>query len=166
MDKIEDCRNTAVVLPRDAAMRFALQLSYQNDSLNIPGRVNIGKEKYFQQYFVFRLGGYISPHMMRRVKTIQTSGVMNWWQKIIKEGFERKHFVDSRVPHKTPTMDGNVLVIFAVWLGGLAFAFATWIWENKSRILYCIWCVCRFGKFIFMLALTFSKTLVSHTLKI
>ncbi len=118
MGKIRMCNKTAVILSRDAAMQYAFHLSNANVSSGTYGRVNLGKETYFEQYYAFLLIGFFTPHMIQSVKTLQTSGVMDWWGKVIMEGFERKHFVDSRILPKRPKMDGNILVIFAVLLGG------------------------------------------------
>lgn len=161
IEEIRKCDKTAVVLPRDAAMRYALQLSHPNVSSTIPGRVNIGKEIYFEQYYAFWLSGHITPYMIRRVKTLQTSGVMDWWEKVIFEGFERTHFVDSRLLPRRPKMDGNIAVIFAVWLAGLTLAKAVWIFEVNSTIWDKLLHIWRFVGLI-LSALTLIKNYVLY----
>lgn len=144
-------------MPRNAILEYKVKLSNHSLAPFNFGRIHIGKEKYFEQYFSFGVSGRVTLYMLKKFKRIQVSGIINWWQDLIIEGFERAHYVDNRLPPKLPQMDGNILVIFLVWLYGLSIAIVLWFWEVKLRFWYCLRYFCKLIKFICMVITAMIK---------
>lgn len=92
LEELKNCNKSAIILPQEASLQYAVKLNNQNQTFHTVGKIHIGKEKYFKQYFSFNLRGHISLYMLKRVKGIQVSGIMNWWEHLIMEGFEREHY--------------------------------------------------------------------------
>lgn len=108
---VENCQKTAVVLPDHISRKF-----YSASKLP---HVFIGQETYSDNDWKFYLKGIVPPYLIRRIHHIAESGVWQWWMQLLSGGNTKRQNVDYVKPG---SLDGNVVIIFAVWGIGLMFS--------------------------------------------
>lgn len=60
----------------------------------------------------FTVGGLIPPYIVRRIKSVEGSGIWRRWEMIFKGSLrENSKTLESEQPKK-PNMTGNVVIIF------------------------------------------------------
>lgn len=118
---LNSCEKTALVLYSNEAEVYSGLLTLKRGSL--------GKETYFQHYFLFNVGGLVTTPFLSRLARIKESGIVEWWTNVTK------HVSLVQLHHKMPnnafqgddhpsgaTMEGNVVVIFTTLLSGQGLA--------------------------------------------
>ncbi|CAL8140847.1 unnamed protein product [Orchesella dallaii] len=122
------CKNSAAILPEV----FALQMV---QGFRKVGKkyAFVGKDPLFTEVFQLELSGWIPFNVWRRVRATETSGVWNWWKKVVgsvsrsvsEEDFRRA----SELIVGTPTMKGNVVIIFILFLMSCMVSLASFFVE-------------------------------------
>ncbi|CAL8135770.1 unnamed protein product [Orchesella dallaii] len=123
---MEQCNKTALVLPY-----FMCQ--QHNKRLHQIGRRNVyvGKEIYNKPSFSFTLSGIMPPYVVKRLSGMGASGLWEWWMKLIQDGSGLSTYRYSKAVRK-PTLDGNILVIYALLSVGLFVALLVFLVENRQ----------------------------------
>ncbi|CAL8135793.1 unnamed protein product [Orchesella dallaii] len=125
---MEQCNKTALILPSFMCQQHKRRLHHL-------GRrdVFVGKEIYTNPSFSFYLGGLIPPYIVKRLSGMGASGLWEWWTKAIHEGSGLKSYTVNKALRK-PTLDGNILVIFALLICGIFVALLCLVIENRKRL--------------------------------
>lgn len=116
------CENTAVALPEHLCGKFAQRIKNEQ---NKKGDVSIGKEVYSNIQMFFDLKGVVHPQIFRRFKGVGSAGIFEWWMKLTRRTssfHELKKFSRTYSPPRPPALDGNVVMLFAVWASGQGVA--------------------------------------------
>lgn len=128
---LNKCNRTALVLQSNQAESYARKLT--------PKRGNVGKNAYFQQYFVFYISGLVTPPFLSRLARIKESGIVEWWVNITSYmstvQFHRSISGSKWIKEGGPagaSLDGNVVVIFSILLAGFALAMSIFTLEMVS----------------------------------
>lgn len=132
------CNKTAVVLPTHMAQLFAIKLQKANKRFSETNfsrkQIDVSEEEYYHTYYTFSLKGNVPPFVMRRIKGAKMSGIFEWHHRRISSSI--KYMPDTNRLVHSPTMSGNVLVIFVVFFVGLAigigFAVMEMLWYLSS----------------------------------
>jgi len=104
------------------------------------------------------LVGYVPPYITLRLRGIQQSGLLEWWNDFISSSGNIPIYRSKQ--HEAPTMKGSILVIFLVLFSGWAISFSVYLLEVRIAIASFIWKnmskFCRLGFCSFVLI--FEKT--------
>ncbi|CAL8135795.1 unnamed protein product [Orchesella dallaii] len=140
---MEQCNKTALLLPSFMCQKY-------HRRLELLGRreVFVGKEIYTNPSHSFTLGGSIPLYIVKRLSGMEASGLWEWWTKIVYEGSGLTYEVNKSL--RKPTLEGNVLVIFALLICGISVALLCLVIENGKRLysqatkgICCVkqWCI-------------------------
>lgn len=127
---IASCKQSALLLPLYKCKQIAEKLTRIGGQQHI----SIGSEVYTDVREAFSITGFIPNYLRRRMKGMEVSGVWDWWNQIIENRY--KIAENNVTPPTRPTMAGNVLVIFVVFLTGIAIAFSSFLVEVGENLLY------------------------------
>ncbi len=117
------CRNIAVVVPSQKRTDISKRIMFDNLSSRNT-RVHLGKETFFKSYSVFSLSGWVPPFIISRVKQIGSSGILEWWTKLLsKENMVLNTGGLAGSKSEKPTMEGNIVTVFVILIAGFALAF-------------------------------------------
>lgn len=124
---LEDCKKVAVVLPRTMCLEEVKRLL----KINVSSKWYIGKESWFATDIGISLRGVVSKQVLDRIGYLGQSGIWQWLEVIpgetngnLESGKGSNNGILSR-----PSMDGNILILFTVWLIGLGVALIKLIGE-------------------------------------
>ncbi len=124
---LKQCEHTAIILPHQMCIKFANALHASNTFGK--GQIYIGKETYFRTTIGFQLKGILPPNILKRVYILNSAGLWNWWNDLLSKagmkGTERK----PQKQIKTPTMSGNIQVIFALLCVGILVSIFVFVLE-------------------------------------
>lgn len=113
--KLKKCNETALVLPYDACIKTYRDLIRQNYT-----DVYIGKERHFEKSTDLMFRGTWPFFLVKRLRLLLGEiGIWNWWEHMLQTD-SIGNLQIQRKPENfhPPNMAGNVLVLFAVFLGG------------------------------------------------
>lgn len=114
---LKKCENVAFVLPEKECDALAKTLT-KEDSLF--GKIYVTQQKFSMSSFGFNFIGNLPPYLLRRIQfPMHESGIWQWLSTITR----RNHY-DFRTMGtvEAPSMNGNVLVIFIVYICGLCIS--------------------------------------------
>lgn len=142
-----DCDQLAIILPTFLCQSAKnLRRNYAGE-----GMVGIGKESIFSIGIGIAFSGVISRKLLKRIWSFEESSIWKHWEMLIagSKTFSNEH---PRSHPVRPTMQGNIVVIFSVWLAGLSLALPifmlellpckNWAMELSTKILYWGSCLC------------------------
>lgn len=110
------CSKVAVLQPEYLCNTYAQRLRQDHE------HVYVGKESYFDVNIGVLLYGAISPFTLERFRRTAESGIWEWWSNLVEKSSKLTSMQDTFKTLKTPTMGGNVLVIFLLLLAGFCLA--------------------------------------------
>lgn len=131
---LSECNRAAVVAPEVIVNRFGKHLQRNNTP-----NVYVGKETYSNVTFALELKGWVQPIVLKRIRCIKESGLWEWWPKFIqtsKDFILQKSF--KSLEDSKPNMSGNILQIFLMFVGGLAFASILFALEIRKSVGFLI----------------------------
>lgn len=111
---LKDCNKAALILPERICKKFSRALKRQGVK-----NVFIGKESYIETNWIPTLRGLVPPFLVRRVKSLGESGIWERWTSLLNDGMSNT--LES-IPVTPASMEGNVLVIFTLWVTGIGVA--------------------------------------------
>lgn len=124
LKKMIKCDNVALVLPDYLCHSYLRKLNkYKNLT-----HVFLGKVGYQDVEWMFAINGIIPVFLMKRLRSVHERGMWARWTKLVKE-------LDSSVEKQgngdlaTPGLDGNIVLIFLLWLSGLVCSGAIYVSE-------------------------------------
>lgn len=116
-----DCKKVAVLLPFFKAIEYLVMLKNRQHKYNT---ASIGDTGYTDLKIGFYLAGNVPFYIYERLNRMKTSGVWNWRGKVLTSMFNRtmlSHLV-TKSTVSAASVEGQILVIFAVYVGGIALA--------------------------------------------
>lgn len=113
---LKNCTRMALILPEIESLAFSEEVR----KLSRNPYVSIGKEVYFDFQMVYNLWGRVSPWMLSRVNAVTSAGIWQRWMRINRDEYSTKiKTIQDHDPIRSPTMAGNILVIFQLHSFGL-----------------------------------------------
>lgn len=128
-----NCSRTAIILPRHLCRKLFKKVKENGKK----SHVFVGKESYSQVEWMFTLEGALPPFLPKRVKGAHETGLWERWSKLVDVGEETTGGGGDDV--KATRMDGNVVVIFVVWISGVGVSIVIMMFEFLFGILYVYW---------------------------
>lgn len=104
--------NVAVILPLKSTYGFKRFLKSHGRELYV------GKEYYTSGISAVTIDGSVELPLLKRIWAMSESGIKDWWHQLL-----RSNGYDNTSTNNTPmsaNMSGNILVVFVVWLCGMA----------------------------------------------
>ncbi|CAL8138607.1 unnamed protein product [Orchesella dallaii] len=129
MQILNECQNTAFVLPFDNMVNLFGRLRNQGNS-----KLTIGKEVLVERNIGMALNGWISNNLINTLVLIQDFGFLKHVRNIYWENVTSISHVTSDYSHQTSQISGNILVIFATLLCGHLLAIISYIFEIRKQI--------------------------------
>lgn len=114
---LEKQKKFAVILPSYLALE---RLKTLHDHAARP-KVYMGLGYYYEDNIAFEMKGLVPQYVIRRAKSAARTGLWRRWQSLFMDTKFEKNGV-LREPLKRPGMDGNIMVVFSVLLGGFAIS--------------------------------------------
>ncbi|CAL8128365.1 unnamed protein product [Orchesella dallaii] len=112
---IDECNNTALIVPRVEANRLARHA--QNKYF---GSVHVGKESYYGWDYLIHFIGHVPPFVITGMEAMRWNGVAEKLVEFAAASYKPLPFVP--IDPTGATMQGNVAVIFVILMGGLVIA--------------------------------------------
>lgn len=107
------CNRTAIVMPHHLCQDFMRNVRRK---LKLP-HLFVGKESYSEVEWMFTLEGVLPPHIPRRIKGAHEAGL--WERGPMLASSKETATDDAEAVVAAATMEGNVVVVFAVWVLGM-----------------------------------------------
>lgn len=127
-NSLKKCSKSAVVIPTYLGYKFVKQLVKEGID-----HVYQGAETYYEMNLVFEVKGQFPRYVVQRARYAERCGLWKRWRRLFKGRYIRK-VVKRTGPLETPTMKGNVIVIFLLLEAGLVAAlvfFRFEVWFSK-----------------------------------
>lgn len=118
-----ECGKAVIILPDYVCREYQKFLITE---MNIK-HVFVGREKFADLDWTFSLSGWIPPHVIKRVQMMGESGVWHWWIKTMTSIYSDE--VNPIQPVKAANMEGNIIIIFIVWVAGLMVTILCFLFE-------------------------------------
>lgn len=128
---LKECRKEAAVLPDHMCREFYYALTRDKSQ----PKLFIGKEVYYFVDWLFHLNGLVPLFLIRRIHGIAESGVWKWWMDLLSGNvvMTEEAVDDNQV--EAATIDGNIVIIFVVWICGIALGVMGFIGEHFALLL-------------------------------
>lgn len=127
---LQSCENTALVIPEHMCRYHLRKLKKEKSHVE----VHIGKEVYSDFGWFFSLRGIVPPHVAKNIQNLRVSGIWEWSVKISVINYSYKG-AEHEITPTAANMHGNIVIIFAVWLVGLAVSSSWFLLEKLAEIL-------------------------------
>lgn len=125
-NSLRKCNRTAIIHTESSCIRLASEMraeGYQH--------VFVGKEAYASNVATaYSLKGAVPRYVIRRIKGIQSSGI---WEKWAAFAIGKDVVSSVENAQKPVSMQGNILVICLLLLGGNALSLVAW-WTEITYI--------------------------------
>lgn len=123
---LQKCKKTAVIMPAYLCRDHKRKLAQQNLA------AEIGKEEYTINHVTYLVTGFVQKGLLKRIKLLSSSGMLEWWLKIMNHAtsYEDMVFGDNRNKIGDRNMIGNVVVIFLVLGSGLLMGLVCYCAED------------------------------------
>lgn len=127
LDELASNKKSAILMPLVDA------LAYRNSIRNRSVDVYTVKETYAGSILAFNITGPISRFILQRIWAMQESGIINWLHKL----FDPTKILEDKPNEnvKAAGIHGNILIIFVVWISGLATSVVSASFEH-TWVLY------------------------------
>lgn len=141
-ESLKSCQNVAFILPEKLCRDYE---RFFKRNMNIKKNViSVGTEIYSSFGWFFALEGRVPPHVILRYKAAGTSGIWAWLMKLSSNAtILGRGENDISIPPKPASIQGNVVVIFAVWICGQFVAMVGFVVEFREEIYRRIWKLCK-----------------------
>lgn len=130
---MEKCDKTAAVLPEYLCKKFAKTVKREKHLNN----VFIGKESFSEIVWLFSFAGLVPPHLVQRFNWFTESGIYERWITLVKGG-QTYGKESENIPVTAANMQGNIVVIFLVWVCGQLVAVICGAVEISLAKIRCI----------------------------
>lgn len=78
LQKLKECNNTAFVDDNTKVLKWKLILEQKGIK-----KLSVGRDVMISKYFGFELHGWIPKFIVKRIRGIMSSGIMEWWNEIV-----------------------------------------------------------------------------------
>lgn len=124
INALHHCNRTAVILPEQTCHEFASDLRAAGHT-----HVFVGNEIYSSSIAIaFSVEGLVPRGVIGRIKGIQGAGIWEWWAMFAQEKWVGNDGSERKVP-EVPTLQGNILVVFVLFLCCMLLALVTFLLE-------------------------------------
>lgn len=130
-DILEECNKTALLLPDLEANSVYYELKKEGKS------AFLGEDLDIRKQFGILFERRVNPFILIRVKGLFMAGLFDWWTNMIvnemtkiKSGF----LGAGIVPRTSSDMNGNIAVVFVLFLVGVSVAIFRFLFEVRGRI--------------------------------
>lgn len=124
--RLKNCNKVALVLPEYLSRQYFINLTKENNQLH----AFLGKESFSGLQWAFTWIGVLPPHLPQRLKGVHEGGIWSRWM-LLTRGLG---VVDnSNLVVVGARMDGNIIVVFAVWLSGILASVVFLVAECSCR---------------------------------
>lgn len=110
---IQNCDKAALIMPEYVCANYAKRLRISKQQF-----ISVGKELFPSASYGEYLSGLIPPVVIKRIRGIEVSGILNWNPLIIDKWKKYQSSTISSMPTRAK-ISGNILVIFIMLSGGL-----------------------------------------------
>lgn len=115
-ERLRDCKQVALILPEYLCQVYARRVKVGSRRTD----VFVGKEVYTEVEWMFSMKGIWPRQILTRIKVLYESGHWLKWVRLFKKG---DAFMEEGGGAVTAArMDGNIIVIFVVWISGQLIA--------------------------------------------
>lgn len=121
------CNNVAVLQPKYICQKVARKLKSSGNQTS----VFVGVEAYSEIQLSFSLAGIIPSHLPTKIKAAHEAGIWMRWNLL----FLNDHTGHGNRPVTAARMDGNVVLIFLLWVIGQGFALCCFVIEACVLVL-------------------------------
>lgn len=117
-EALKDCHKVALVLPEHKCHNYSKLLNRQGFTKN----VFVGKDRYIDVEWMFRITGVVPPYIPTRIKSAHEFGIWQRWTKLV--GGTKEGIKGGNEKVTAAKMSGNVVVVFLIWLVGIIASFS------------------------------------------
>ncbi|CAL8140592.1 unnamed protein product [Orchesella dallaii] len=129
MKILNECHNTAIVLPYANILRLFYKLRSQGSI-----KLTVGKEVLLERNIGMTLHGWISSHLTNTLGWLEDFGVWQHVRNMHETNVTSISDASSTYSHRTSQISGNVMMVFATLLGGHLLAVISFVIEIRRRI--------------------------------
>lgn len=129
LDALAQCSNTAVFLPVPVAIRYKLELERHHDNIV----VDLSKRQHGNVLLGIQFKGIIPYSVPDKIRGLQTSGIIRWWEQI--STYDQKVYRNYPERVGKASLSGNIFIVFTVLWAGQVMAFLTYILEEVAFLL-------------------------------
>lgn len=137
--QLKQCNKVALVLPEYLCRRYLRDLKKEENEVH----AFIGKETYLGLKWMFTLNGALPPHLPQRIKGIHEGGIWSRWVVMQRENITTENQIVAAA-----RMDGNIILIFLVWIFGIilstVFVVAEYFLCNSAQCFKSYSCYSKF----------------------
>lgn len=127
--EIMKCNNSAFLVPTHLSSYYAEGISVA--SSDISQFIDIGVETFVPSNHVFLFReGFLPLRIIIRMRALQQSFVLEHWQNLVREHTFRPYVKPTNL--KVPSMSGNILLIFVLFIAGNLTGFVIWVFEHRK----------------------------------
>lgn len=126
LNALRRCDKISLVLPEHLCYTYLRNVS--TGKSRPASKVFVGKESFRDVEWLFELNGNLPADIFKRIKGIHEAGLWERWLRIVK----RKEVVRRFFKVVAATMDGNIILIFALWMIGLMGSALCALLESSS----------------------------------
>lgn len=125
---LKDCKNVAVIQSKYLCRDLALKVKSDGKRTNVV----VGRESYSDLLWLFYLRGALPHQLPTRIKTTYEAGI--WWRWL---ALFKKTDNNGNPPDVAPArMDGNIMVVFLIWMFGQIAATCCYAYEACVTIFW------------------------------
>lgn len=128
LSHLQRCKKVAFTLPEYLCHEYARKLQYTSE---VP-YIHVGKETYTVVGWMITLKGLWTKQFVNRYRTAYESGHGHKWTGL----FTMNKIVRGSVYPVAAKLDGNIVIIFIVWILGLVVAILDFVVEVRKFILH------------------------------
>lgn len=149
LDDLQACRRTAIIVSKRSAIEIATRMKKTKMI-----HVSIGYEEYFRNEIALTITGLGNPQLVKKMRASIEAGVWTAWSNI-ENSFHQKHLRLARRTWRnivtSPSLQGNIFVVFVMLLIGALVGVGSFLVENLGRSLRKLWNIlksCYLGSFM------------------
>lgn len=129
------CRHAALILPQHLCYNYSRKIKKDDHRTD----VFVGKEVYsdIQWMFSFKRQGKLSRQVISRIKILHESGHWQKWTKLYYSDAKQYNDYNEKENVVAAGLDGNVVLIFDLFIVGLGVALGLFLFETSPfRLFY------------------------------
>lgn len=120
VQRLRQCNRTAVLIPDVLAARYKRKFQTNSTNRNSIKTLKFGKQKFVSLVEGISFGGLLDSSFSKRLMSCLHSGVIDWWEKIMRLGIEKTRENEDQV--SPATINGKLGIIFLVTIAGIALS--------------------------------------------
>lgn len=124
---LQNCSyNIALILPETLCLEHVKRLVRSGHFHSF-----VGKDVYLRTSYGYHFEGVVSGFQRRRFQGSQAAGLWDWWTQLITHPSKLIKEDEVTLRPKKPSMEGNVMLIFAILVLGCSISIMVWVVETR-----------------------------------